>query len=219
MTPEEAREAIAGERRVSVFFTDQVPAVRMRRVASDGKPPAFSLLPSEPGKTWGLVGEPEHLKRGRYDVPMFEGRQQALVVLALSGLAGVDPPRGLGIQQGIVIERDGVRYLLLEKPAGFLAKPIPAHTFPSSATIDLVRERLEPPPKFARQETRILEVLAAMGDDPKTLPSRRGSDGPKGRAWDKVRSERRLFPSRKSFDSAWERLRKSGDINSLQKSR
>lgn len=139
MTPNEAREAIAGDRRVSVFFTDEVLAVRMQLNPGGAVESGSWLLPSEPGKTWKLVGEAQYVRRGTYDIPMFAGKQQVYVVMALSRLAHVNYPRGLGILRGIVIEREGVRYLIHER-ADIYSEPVPACAFPASATLDVVRE-------------------------------------------------------------------------------
>ena len=210
MTPDEAREAIDGKHSVSVFFAGEVWARRLRNATSSGGHPSLSLLlPSELGVTWELVGDPELLPPGRYDIPMFNGRQQALVVRALAKVAEVALP-GPGFQLGILIELNGVRYLLHQSIS--LAAPTPSRKFPESATLDVVKEPPLPPKKIVEQGERILVALRTLGFDPQSLPLQRGEGGPKRRAWIEVSGDRRLFPSEKTFDKAWEHLRSAGEI-------
>lgn len=136
MTPEEAREAIAGRHHLSVFFVDETPARRMGRASS-----GVSLdLPADAK----LIGEVVRLERGAYSLPLIGGRMQVCVIDRLAQLADLDHrPLGRGFMRGVVVERDGVRYLLHES-AGTAPDGRPQHrpsrALPASATIEVVKE-------------------------------------------------------------------------------
>jgi hypothetical protein len=71
-----------------------------------------------------------------------------------------------------------------------------------------------PEQKFRAQERRILEIIREMGHDPKSLPkSKQGKRGVKADVWSSAQKETHLFTSRKTFDSAWERLRDGDEIS------
>lgn len=69
-----------------------------------------------------------------------------------------------------------------------------------------------PPLKQPSQEARILELLKAQGYDPKNLTQRMpGKPGPKAEIRTMALTEIKLF-SKSSFQKAWERLRRDGEI-------
>lgn len=65
-----------------------------------------------------------------------------------------------------------------------------------------------PLPKQRAQENRILELLELKGYSPKSLPQRvPGKPGPKSGTRKQALAEPKMFPSAKTFDTAWQRLR------------
>lgn len=71
---------------------------------------------------------------------------------------------------------------------------------------------LAPPLKQRTQERRILELITGLGYAPSNLPARTlGKGGAKAEIKKMAMLEPKLF-SKKTFDTAWQRLRDDGDI-------
>ena len=131
------------------------------------------------------------------------------MVFELARLAGINRPQGIGFLLGIVIEHQGVRYLLHRSTGIFTSEP--AITLPASATLDVEKALSKPAKKSGLQAERILAALRELGYDPKNLPPQR-KDGPKERAWRLVKGEAHMFQSKNAFDKAWDSLRSSSEI-------
>ena len=70
-----------------------------------------------------------------------------------------------------------------------------------------------PRDKQRRQEKKILEVLKALNHTPDALPPNTpGKPGVKQKCWEQAKADIELFGSRKTFNSAWERLRANCEI-------
>lgn len=210
MTPEEAREAIAEKRRLSVFFTDSPLARRMTRTQSSAR--ANLLLPGDEEEYWMLTGNPVHLPRGAYELPTFGRDQQAVAALYLAKRAGVPPPSGLGLLR-VVVEKDGVRYMLHER-AGVFAEASPARGLPLGSTIELWHPPAPLPIEAKKVESQsefILRTLREHEFDPMKLPRQR-KEGPKQIAWLAAEKNAHLFPGRKAFEHVWEALTRSETI-------
>lgn len=165
MTPDEAREAIAGTRRVIVFFTDRPLA---RRLARTSDPKLTISVAANKGEQWTYRGEPEHLPLGSYNLPLIDGSYQPTVVFNLAQLAGISPPRGLGMQL-LVVETEGVRYQLCTRTDG---RSFTGYVLPDSATLML--DTVTETPRERRQRERYEMCIKAglkMPDNPAaTLP-------------------------------------------------
>jgi hypothetical protein len=68
-----------------------------------------------------------------------------------------------------------------------------------------------PESRLRAQERRILEIIRALGYDPKNLPKNK-SGRPGVKAAVRKAAGKALFQSGKVFDLAWERLRNDGSI-------
>ncbi len=112
------------------------------------------------------------LPRGCYGLPIFDGRQQPAVVLRLAAKAAVTSPRGLGFLR-VVVEADGVRFMLYERASIFDEKAWPAQGLPVGALVELAVATETPAIK--RQRERYEKCMASglrMPDNPHArLPS------------------------------------------------
>jgi hypothetical protein len=85
-----------------------------------------------------------------------------------------------------------------------------------SETVDVNPSRHMP--KQQLQEKKILEWLRAKYGNPKHLPiPPQGKPGPKSAAWKALEGHKSVFPSKGTFDKAWDRLRASGEIQDEKK--
>jgi hypothetical protein len=200
-------------------------------------PVLYAVLPKDAEvrlRRWQIGGYRDRLAgRQGYIVPLDREEAQALLThgsaeITLPRLT--DPPGGDGqdevhVREAIVTPsmiriyaRD--LYILastcqtatagnvdLDSPAD-LANALPARAAPEKYL-----------PKQRHQEGAILTALSDNGIDPKELPQWScGAPGVKSETWKAVQQRKDLFASRKVFDSAWGRLRASGEISERRSS-
>jgi hypothetical protein len=68
-------------------------------------------------------------------------------------------------------------------------------------------------PRSEAQDSAVLAAIAELGHDPLSLPPfKSGKPWVKAKVWETLKLRPDLFVSKKTFDTAWERLRSNGDI-------
>lgn len=83
--------------------------------------------------------------------------------------------------------------------------------------LDAVPENFTEPsvthkPKMRLQEDWVIEQIKARGFDPTNLPESTAKGGVRSLAWATASHEKKLFPSKSTFDHTWQRLRDDNRI-------
>lgn len=107
-------------------------------------------------------------------------------------------------------------YLRWAAAKGFAVNPVVERHLLGlkSRTAPAFSTQAAPLSRFNAQEDAILASIKRLGKDPRALPPFRPGVKKwiKAEVWDSLKTEAKLFVSRKVFDKSWERLRQAGEI-------
>jgi hypothetical protein len=101
-----------------------------------------------------------------------------------------------------------------------VSEEVATSTGPAGAQCEAAHEPEKHILKSQRQKNAILEALHSLGYEPKELPpfNDSGKDWVKAEAWEQLKSQTRMFPSKKgTFDKAWTALKREKEIIESEK--